>query len=49
VQLADRVIVLEAGRIALDLMVPEPHPRRQGSPVLAAIEGQIIDRILSNN
>ncbi|WP_374297514.1 ABC transporter ATP-binding protein [Sphingomonas sp.] len=46
VALADRVVVLEAGRIALDLAVPVPRPRRHGDAALAAIEGQILDRLL---
>ncbi|MFT3976661.1 MAG: ATP-binding cassette domain-containing protein [Sphingomonas bacterium] len=45
VALADRVVVLEAGRIALDLAVPVPRPRRHGDAALAAIEGQILDRL----
>ncbi|RWX75534.1 ATP-binding cassette domain-containing protein [Neorhizobium lilium] len=46
VHLADRVIVLEEGRIKLDLPVPQPHPRRHGDPVLAELEGQLLASIL---
>lgn len=44
--LADRVILIDHGRIALDLDVPLPRPRRRGSAELAALEGQILSRLL---
>jgi sulfonate transport system ATP-binding protein len=44
--LADRVIVLDEGRISLDLDIPETGERRHGDPVLAEIEGRLLDRIL---
>jgi len=46
VHLADRVVVLEQGRIALDLTIPEPHPRRHGDPKLAELEGRLLSAIL---
>lgn len=46
VHLADRVIVLDEGRIKLDLAVPQSHPRRHGDPELAALEGQLLAAIL---
>ncbi|MGJ3647916.1 ABC transporter ATP-binding protein [Sphingomonas sp. GlSt437] len=46
VALADRVIVLEGGRIAVDVAIPVKRPRRHGDAALAAIEGQILDRLL---
>lgn len=46
VALGDRVIVLEAGHIALDIRVDIPRPRRHGDPELARIEGVILDRLL---
>ncbi len=46
VHLADRVIVLEEGRITLDLPVPQPHPRRHGDPELAKLEGRLLAAIL---
>lgn len=46
VHLADRVIVLEEGRIALDLPIPYPHPRRHGNPALAELEGKLLAAIL---
>jgi sulfonate transport system ATP-binding protein len=46
VHLADRVIVLDKGRVALDLVVPQAHPRRHGDPQLAELEGQLLEAIL---
>ena len=45
VALADRVIVLDEGRIALDIDVPLPRPRERSDPAFAAIEGQLLDAI----
>ncbi|MDX8532000.1 ATP-binding cassette domain-containing protein [Mesorhizobium sp. VK25A] len=45
VALADRVVVISAGRIALDLIVPVARPRRHGSAELAEIEGAILDHL----
>ncbi|MET7245493.1 ATP-binding cassette domain-containing protein [Methylobacterium sp. EM32] len=46
VALADRILVVEAGRIALDVAVPVPRPRRRGDSELAALEGRILDHLL---
>jgi sulfonate transport system ATP-binding protein len=46
VTLADRILVLEAGRVAMDVTVDLPRPRRLGDPAAAAIEGRILDRLL---
>jgi sulfonate transport system ATP-binding protein len=46
VALADRVILLEGGRVSLDLAIGLPRPRRRGDAGLAAIEAQILDRLL---
>jgi sulfonate transport system ATP-binding protein len=48
VHLADRVVVLDEGRIVLDLAVPYPHPRRHGNPALAELEGQLLAAILGD-
>ncbi|MFT4181830.1 MAG: ATP-binding cassette domain-containing protein [Rhizobium sp.] len=48
VHLADRVVVLDEGRIVLDLAVPHPHPRRHGNPALAELEGQLLAAILGD-
>lgn len=47
VALADRVVVISAGRIALDLDVPVARPRRHGAAELARIEGTILDHLFS--
>ncbi|ACL60359.1 ATP-binding cassette domain-containing protein [Methylobacterium nodulans] len=46
VALADRILVVEGGRIALDLRVEVPRPRRRGDPDLAALEGRILEHLL---
>lgn len=46
--LADRVVVIEGGAIALDLAVDLPRPRRRGSPDIAKLEGIILDQLFSN-
>jgi len=45
VALADRVIVLDEGHIALDLDIPFDHPREKGAPELAALERRLLDVI----
>ncbi len=45
VALADRVVVIDEGRIALDLPIPLARPRRHGSAETARLEGQILDRL----
>jgi len=45
VALADRILVLEGGRIALDLSVAGERPRRHGDAALSAIEGRILDHL----
>jgi sulfonate transport system ATP-binding protein len=46
VALADRVLVIEDGRIAHDVKVDIPRPRRRGSADLAALEGSILRDLL---
>jgi ABC-type Fe3+/spermidine/putrescine transport system ATPase subunit len=46
VALADRVLVIEGGRIAQDYSVDVPRPRRRGSAELAALEGAILKKLL---
>ncbi len=46
VALADRVILIEDGAIALDERVPLPRPRSRGDATFAAIEKRILDRVL---
>lgn len=49
VLLADRVVVLEEGRIALDLNIDLPRPRRHGSAEVAALEGIVLERLLGRD
>src|SRR5471032_3060478 len=44
--LADRVVLIEAGRITLDLKVDLPRPRARGSAAFAALEQRLLSRIL---
>ena len=46
VALADRVLVIEDGRIAHDIHVDIRRPRRRGSAELAALEGSILKNLL---
>jgi len=46
VALADRILVLEAGTVAMDVTVDIPRPRRRGDAAAAAVEGRILDRLL---
>ncbi|HMM89897.1 ATP-binding cassette domain-containing protein [Bradyrhizobium sp.] len=46
VALADRVLVIEDGRIAQDYNVDVPRPRQRGSAELAALEGAILKNLL---
>jgi sulfonate transport system ATP-binding protein len=46
VALADRVILIEEGRIALDERVSLARPRSHGDPAFAALEKRILDRVL---
>lgn len=46
VALADRILLVEDGLVAMDVRVDLPRPRRRGDPLAAAIEGRILDRLL---
>ncbi|MDX2272482.1 MAG: ATP-binding cassette domain-containing protein [Cyanobacteriota bacterium] len=46
IALADRVILIEQGSIALDVPITLPRPRQRGSATFAALEEQILNRIL---
>lgn len=47
VAVADRVILIEDGQIGLDLAVNMPRPRNRGSASLAALEEQVLNRVLA--
>jgi sulfonate transport system ATP-binding protein len=46
VALADRVVLVEDGQVALDERVPLRRPRSHGDPAFAALEQRILDRVL---
>ncbi len=48
VTLADRVLMIEQGKIALDQRVDLARPRERGSPEVAAFEGRILRELFGN-
>ena len=46
VDLADRILLIEDGVIAMDVITGQPRPRRRGDAQGAAIEGRVLDRLL---
>ncbi len=46
VALADRVLLIDEGRITLDLAVDLPRPRMRGNPAFAALEEKLLARLL---
>ncbi len=48
VALADRVILIEEGAIALDERIDLPRPRSRGDARFAALEKRILDRVLQH-
>ncbi len=46
VALADRVLLVEEGRITLDEPVALARPRQHGSPAFAELEGRVLARVL---
>jgi sulfonate transport system ATP-binding protein len=49
VTLADRVLMIEDGEIALDLRVDLPRSRERGSPEVAKLEGEILQYLFRNS
>jgi sulfonate transport system ATP-binding protein len=47
VALADRVILIDDGRIALDERIDLPRPRLRGTPDFARLENRILQRVLA--
>lgn len=47
VTLADRVVLIEDGQIAMDLPIPLSRPRHRGDAAFAAIVEKILERVLS--
>ncbi|MFP2237780.1 aliphatic sulfonates ABC transporter ATP-binding protein [Pseudescherichia vulneris] len=46
VAMADRVLLIEEGKIGLDLTVDIPRPRRKGSARLAELEAEVLNRVM---
>ena len=46
--LAERVVLLEDGQVALDVAVPLSYPRQRGSAAFAKLEAQILRRLLGH-
>ena len=46
VALADRVVVIQQGKIGLEVPVPLPRPRRHGSVEFAVLKEQILNQVL---
>jgi sulfonate transport system ATP-binding protein len=49
IALADRVLMLDHGTIAMEIRVPLPRPRDRTDRQFAALEGQVLHRILGYN
>ena len=47
VALADRVVLIEAGQIALDIPVTLPRPRARGSAEFAQLKERVLERVMS--
>jgi sulfonate transport system ATP-binding protein len=47
VALADRVLLVDAGAVALDQPVSLPHPRDRGSAAFASLEDRVLKRVLA--
>jgi sulfonate transport system ATP-binding protein len=47
IALADRVIMLDRGTVALEIHVPLARPRERGDGAFAALEGRLLRRILA--
>jgi sulfonate transport system ATP-binding protein len=46
VALADRVVLIEDGRIVLNERVSLPRPRHRGAPAFGRIEEAVLDRVM---
>ncbi|MGE8357843.1 MAG: aliphatic sulfonate ABC transporter ATP-binding protein, partial [Microvirgula sp.] len=46
VALADRVVLIENGRVGLDLPVDLPRPRDRADPRFVALESRVLARVL---
>jgi sulfonate transport system ATP-binding protein len=46
--MADRVVVIQHGKIGLDVAIPLPRPRRRDTLEFATLKGQILDQVLGD-
>ncbi|EPO1792388.1 aliphatic sulfonates ABC transporter ATP-binding protein [Cronobacter turicensis] len=46
VAMAERVLLIEDGKIGLDMAVDLPHPRHHGTPRLAELEARVLNRVM---
>ncbi len=46
IALADRMVLIEDGRIALDQRVDLPRPRQRGAAAFAELEAAVLDRVM---
>ncbi|EOV9655835.1 aliphatic sulfonates ABC transporter ATP-binding protein [Cronobacter turicensis] len=46
VAMAERVLLIEDGKIGLDMAVDLPHPRHHGTPRLAGLEARVLNRVM---
>ncbi|MEQ7805542.1 aliphatic sulfonate ABC transporter ATP-binding protein [Priestia megaterium] len=46
ITLADRVILIEQGKIAMDLRIPLPRPRERGSHSFGKLESKVLARVM---
>lgn len=46
VAMADRVLMIEEGKIGLDVAIDVPRPRRTGQARLAELEAEVLDRVM---
>jgi sulfonate transport system ATP-binding protein len=47
--LADRIVMIEEGKISLDLSIDTPRPRRRGAVELARLEERILSHLLQED
>lgn len=45
--LADRVVLIEEGQVTLDIEIDLPRPRQRGTAAFAALEGAVLERLLT--
>ncbi|WNS78355.1 ATP-binding cassette domain-containing protein [Domibacillus sp. DTU_2020_1001157_1_SI_ALB_TIR_016] len=49
ITLADRVILIEDGKITMDLQVPLPRPRERGSAAFGKLENKVLSRVMKKD